>query len=114
MEDVIKACEQNADLSEGDKQSIAKWLTELLEYRYSEADGYLVDLPCKIGETMWCIRRCGSVERPRKGVVSDMYFSPEMKLIIVVKGIARGVLGEKVFLTRKDAEKAIKMREEKK
>lgn len=108
MEDVIKACEQNADLSAGDKQSIAKWLTELLEYRYSEADGYLVDLPCKIGDKMWCIRRSGQAKHPKAGIVTEMYFAPNMELVIVVGNIARGVFGKTVFSTQKEAEKAIK------
>lgn len=67
------------------------------------ANGVIVP-PCKIGQTMWAIRDYKGVKHPQEGIVSDMYFTKDMTLHIVVKHVARGEFGKNVFLTREDAE----------
>lgn len=66
-----------------------------------------VVLPCRIGDTVWAIRCYRGVLVPQQGRVSEMLFTDDMKLSIVVKHICRGEWGEKVFATREDAEWAI-------
>ena len=66
-----------------------------------------VELPCKIGDTVYIARRYKCHKRPRKGVVSEMFFTYDMELCIVVKGVARGKWGVDVFATYEEAEAQI-------
>ena len=66
-----------------------------------------VELPCKIGDWVWAIRSYHGKKHPKRGIVSDMYFSQDMRLQIVVKHIARGEWGKTVFATDKEAYAAI-------
>ena len=70
---------------------------------YLLANGVIV-LPCKIGDTVWAIRDNKGIKHPQVGIVSDMHFTKDMSLHIVVKYVARGELGKTVFLTRAEAE----------
>ena len=79
----------------------------LKDYEDAEENGMLKMLPCRIDDEMWAIRRYSGVLTVQKGFVSEMFFTKEMKLMIVVKHVARGVFGEKVFLTREAAEQAL-------
>ena len=69
-----------------------------------------VELPCKIGDWVWAIRSYHGHKHPQRGIVSDMYFSQDMVLHIVVKHIARGEWGKTVFATDKEAYAAIEGR----
>ena len=66
-----------------------------------------VTLPCKIGDTVWGVRRYRGILVPQQGKVSEMLFTPDMELSIVVRHICRGKWGKKVFATREAAERAI-------
>lgn len=66
------------------------------------------ELPCKIGDTVWCIRNYNGKPRPKEGKVSEMYYIEDMSLTIVVKGVARGKWGKDVFATEEEAIKKIK------
>lgn len=70
-----------------------------------------VELPCKIGDTVWCIRNFSGHKHPQEGIVSEMLFTKEMKLQIVVKYVGCGHWGEKIFPTREAAEAAINKKE---
>lgn len=70
-----------------------------------------VELPCKIGDTVWCIRNFHGHKHPQEGIVSEMLFTKEMKLQIVVKYVGCGQWGQKIFLTREAAEAAINKKE---
>ena len=72
-----------------------------------------VELPCKIGDTVWCIRNFHGHKHPQMGIVSEMHFTREMKLHIVVKYVGCGQWGEKIFATREAAEAAINNKENK-
>lgn len=74
--------------------------------------GRLVRVPCKIGDTVWAIRSYHGILRPQQGVVSEMYFNPDMKLHVIVKHVARGELGKTVFLTHDEAEQAARAAKE--
>lgn len=66
-----------------------------------------LDIPCKIGDTVWAIRNYHSTKKIMSGKVSEMYFVGEkMKLCIVVKNISRGTWGKDVFGTYEEAIKA--------
>ena len=67
----------------------------------------VVELPCKIGDKVWIARRYKCHKRPRWGIVSEMFFTDDMELCIVVKGVARGKWGVDVFATYEEAEEQI-------
>lgn len=66
--------------------------------------------PCKIGQRVWAIRNFKGVKHAESGIVSDMFFTQQMKLQIVVKFVARGEWGKDVFATREEAEAALEER----
>lgn len=95
-----------------------KSLNELLwdEYQEGYTDG-LRDArkryaPCKIGDRVWAIRSYKGIKHPQEGVVSEMFFTDDMSLMIVVKHVARGLWGETVFGSHKEACTAIEERKE--
>ena len=61
-------------------------------------------LPCKIGDRVWAIRNWKGVPNASEGIVSEMFYTKDMELMIVVKHISRGKWGETVFATQEDAE----------
>lgn len=67
----------------------------------------MIDLPCKIGDTMWGIRRYQGVHIAQKGTVSQIYLTDDMLPVIVLKGVCRGLYGVKIFATKEDAENKI-------
>ena len=66
-----------------------------------------VVLPCKIGDFVWAIRSFKGHKQPQRGIVSEMFFTNDMRLNIVVKYVARGEWGKTVFATDKEAYAAI-------
>ena len=66
------------------------------------------NLPCKIGDTVYCIRNFKGQKRIKKGIVSEMFYRKDMELMIVVSNIGRGLYGEKVFNTMEEAERYLK------
>lgn len=81
----------------------------LKHYEDLKEAGRLVELPCKIGDVAYGIRRnAGGNDMVHEGIISEMYYTKDMKLMIVVAYVCRGHLGGKVFLTREEAEAALK------
>lgn len=78
---------------------------EELAQQYPTVDA--VEVPCKIGDKVWAIRNYNGIKHPQKGFVSDMLFTRDMRLQIVVKHIARGEWGKAVFATYEEAAEAI-------
>ena len=64
----------------------------------------------KVGDSVWVIRNYKGVPHPQNGEVAEVFFNKQMRLMIVVKHIARGEWGKTVFLTRAEAEKALEER----
>lgn len=64
-------------------------------------------LPCKIGNRAWTIRNYKGFRRPQEGIISEMCYAPDMRLVIVIKGVARGEWGKSVFATYAEAQNAI-------
>lgn len=66
-----------------------------------------VEIPCKIGDTCWAIRRTPGGKKIFQTVVSEMYFVSDMKLVVVGRNISRGEVGKDIFLSADDAIKYI-------
>lgn len=73
----------------------------------SEGKGLIEPLPCKIGDRVWAIRSYNGSKHPQEGIVSEMYFLPDMTLQIVVKHVARGIFGKTIFHTLHETQEAI-------
>lgn len=89
-------------------------LDESTRYTAEQAVAIVTDLwnrrtalPCKIGDVAWGIRSYKGVLVPQQGKVSNMFFTDDMKLCIVVQHICRGEWGKKVFATKEEAELAL-------
>lgn len=76
------------------------------------AEKIITELPCRIGDAVWAIRRfSGGVLRACEGVVSAMqYINSDMVLSITVENTCRGEWGKVVFATKEDAEAEIERR----
>ena len=71
-----------------------------------------VELPCKIGDQVWAIRKVAGRLIPFQGRVSEMYFTENMRLCVVVFRIARGAWGDRIFATEEEAKLAIEERKD--
>ena len=100
--------QENFDMSDETFAEYQKVLDKLAHYEDIEEAGRLIELPCKIGDTVYGIRRYHSERKVQSGVVSEMYFSQKNRLIIVIKNIGRGYWGESIFGSSEEAEAALK------
>lgn len=81
---------------------------KLQHYEDLKEQGKLIELPCKIGDTVYGTRRWHGTKIAKAGTVSEMFYTQEGKLMIVVKYVCRGYWGEKIFATLEEAEAALK------
>ena len=87
----------------------------LRELAEADKDGRVVVLPCKVGDTVWRIVRDGEPHITRDEV-RDMYFADDMTPCIELVGgrvTFTEKFGKTVFLSREEAEKAMKGETEK-
>ena len=107
------------------------WMKEVVEaafdndtYRIERAhnlhvadkESRVVVLPCKVGDTVWRIVRDGEPHITRDEV-RDMYFADDMTLCVELVGgrvTFTEKFGKTVFLSREEAEKALREMEGKK
>ena len=82
-------------------------LERLAHYEDLEEQGRLVELPCKIGDTVYGIRRYQD-RIVKLGTVSEMYYNRDMEQIIAIKNVCRGCWGKQIFGTREETEAALK------
>ena len=75
-------------------------IAELLQ---ADADGRCVVLPCKIGDSAWAITNYYGKKKPKEGIISEIYFTKDMRIAVALKGIARGEIGKNIFLTKEEA-----------
>lgn len=99
------------DMDEKTYEGYQNILDKLAYYEDLEKAGRLIELPCKIGDTVYGIRRYHGVRKVQSGIVSEMYFSQKNRLIIVIKYVCRGYWGENIFGSQEEAEAALKERE---
>ena len=91
-------------------------IDRLLEIAEADKDGRCVVLPCKVGDTVWRIVRDGEPHITRDEV-RDMYFADDMTLCVELVGgrvTFTEKFGKTVFLSREEAEKALREMEGKK
>ena len=103
--------QENFDMSEETFAEYQKVLDKLAHYEDLEEAGRLIELPCKIGDTVYGIRRYHGVRKVQYGIVSEMYFTRENRLQIAIKHVCRGYWGENIFGSLEEAEAALKERE---
>lgn len=72
----------------------------------------LCDIPCSIGDTVWALWRYKDKLVPKEGKVSEMYFTEDMTLCIVVRNIRRGIWGSTIFATKEEAMAELERRKE--
>lgn len=71
-------------------------------------------LPCKIGDEVFCIRSYnGKTSHASKGKVTQMYYTDDMQIVVVVERIGRGLWGERIFATEEEAQKSIEAEKKK-
>ena len=90
--------------------------SRLREIAEADKDGRCVVLPCKVGDTVWRIVRDGEPHITR-AEVRDMYFADDMTLCVELVGgrvTFTEKFGKTVFLSREEAEKALREMEGKK
>ena len=84
-----------------------KVFEKLQHYEDLAEQGKLIELPCKIGDTAYGIRRYkGRIVK--SGTVSEMFYNQDGELIIAIKNVCRGCWGKQIFRTREEAEAALK------
>ena len=91
-------------------------IDRLRELAEADKDGRVVVLPCKVGDTVWRIVRDGEPHITRDEV-RDMYFADDMTLCVELVGgrvTFTEKFGKTVFLSREEAEKALREMEGKK
>ena len=89
--------------------------SRLREIAEADKDGRCVVLPCKVGDTVWRIVRDGEPHITRDEV-RDMYFADDMTPCVELVGgrvTFTEKFGKTVFLSREEAEKAMKGETEK-
>ena len=67
-----------------------------------------VEIPCKIGNEVWGIKKFNHGVKVCKGTVYQMYIIEDMKLSIVVRGVGCGEWGRNLFATKEEAEEKIR------
>ena len=90
--------------------------SRLRELAEADKDGRVVVLPCKVGDTVWRIVRDGEPHITRDEV-RDMYFADDMTPCVELVGgrvTFTEKFGKTVFLSREEAEKALRGMEGKK
>lgn len=80
---------------------------KLQRYEDLEEQGRLIELPCKIGDTVYGIRRYHD-RIVKAGTVSEMFYNRDGELIIAIKNVCRGCWGRQIFGTYEEAEAALK------
>ena len=80
-------------------------LSDLLQ---AEQDGRLVVLPCKVGDDVWFVRKFGKERCIKRAEVSCINIDCRGEVFVSARRISGGYFGKTVFLTRDEAEAALK------
>ena len=112
LDEAIKHCEEKADCTQcgEEHRQLAEWLRELQKYQDLKEQGRVVELPCKIGDTVWDIRWWDDTTETRV-IDGKTYFRRVMKHKVTkskFKLFDYDNFGKTVFLTKKEAEAALK------
>lgn len=65
-------------------------------------------LPCKIGDTAYALCNKLGTYRIAEGKITEMHYEgKEMRLVVTVYHLASSILGDRIFLTREEAEQKL-------
>ena len=125
LSEAIKHCEERIDCSECGKEhkQLAEWLAKLKHCEDLEAQGRLIEMPCYVGDTMytnysmqgWYMHR---KNRPYEAKVVFVGINGVDNFMNVELGEGKMLqfrfsdIGKKVFLTKSEAEAALKESEQ--
>ena len=99
-----KACIKCAE----DCEQLAEWLEKSKEYQQLEEQGRLIKLPCKVGDTIYGLRKAMVCELNTETIgISKM---PSGEILYLIDGweLDKGDFGKTVFLTKSEAEQKLK------
>lgn len=82
-------------------------IDRLADLDVAEREGKMPVLPCKVGDLVYGVRPYRGHLHVARAPVTEMYFTQDMRLHIVVKHVCRGEFGKEVFLSHEDAERAL-------
>jgi hypothetical protein len=109
--------EQPDNYTNGDRTTLCMARSYLERYFTAEAEGRLVVLPCKVGDTVYEVQRIRKRVQPLEiisvyiGRIGELFFYWELKDGVGIyqntKGFGASQLGKTVFLTREEAEAAL-------
>lgn len=91
-------------------EQLAEWLKDLQHYKDLEEQGRLIELPCKIGDTVWDIKWWDDTTETRV-IDGKTYFRHIMKHKVTKSQFSLfdyKDFGKTVFLTKAEAEAALK------
>ena len=120
MQEVIEHCERAVIQAEMlrftdtkqymEHKQVREWLEELQHYKDLEEQGRLIELPCKIGDTVWDIK-WGDDTTETRVIDGKTYFRRVMKHKVTkskFKLFDYENFGKTVFLIKEEAEAALK------
>ena len=84
--------------------------SKLFDYEQEEADGKLIHLPCKVGDKVYHIYENNVEEDTVHSIYVDCWNNLSIKLRWQRKRTELEDIGKTVFLTKEEAEKALKER----
>ena len=105
-----------AQLSYSETNALTDTLNKLAAYEDAEENGTLVRLPCKVGDTVWTIdnEKVQTYGIHRFHVYSHAKSALLQKIdsdVVSFEEVSCVEFGKTVFITREEAEKALKERE---
>ena len=112
--------QENFDMSEEDFAEYQKVLDKLAHYEDLEEAGRLIELPCAVGDTVWVVTRVFNGKEIVNSIESrkiDGFFGNRFNPSFMISkeqyriSFASSEFGKTVFLTREEAEAALKERE---
>ena len=74
----------------------------------AEQDGRMVVLPCKVDDDVWFVRKFGKERCIKRAEVSCINIDCRGKVFVSARRISGGYIGKTVFLTREEADAALK------
>ena len=83
-------------------------MARLRELADADRDGRLVVLPCKVGDDVWFVRKFGKEQCIKRAEVSCINIDFRGEVFVSARRISGGYIGKTVFLTREEAEAALK------
>ena len=117
MQEVIEHCERTVIQAEMlrftdtkqymEHKQVREWLEELQHYKDLEEQGRLIELPCKVGDTVYYITGIhNTLIKPTK--VEEVYFGDVFAVHVSTQNTSFTLVEGEFFLTKEEAEAALK------